>query len=111
MTRCVSALEQPEPWITYKRGLRQGDTLSPYLFLLITDVLQTMIKADAVIKHPLTDGTTPMLQYADDTIILLCADMESVQHLKLTLDSFSTSTGLVINFSKCMTTPMHVFPR
>ena len=87
----------PGPWITYKRGFGQGDALLPYLFLLVADVLQSMIKADAAIKHPLTDGTAPVLQYTDDTIILLCVDMESVQPLKTALDSFSASTSLVIN--------------
>ena len=67
-----------------------------------------MIKVDAAIEHPLTDGTTPGLQYTDDTIILLRADIESVQRLKLALDSFSACTGLVINFGKSMTTPMHI---
>ena len=76
------------PRISCKRGLRQGDALSPYLFLLVADVLQTMIKADTMIKHPLTSGTAPVLHYADDIIILLRADMESVQRLKIALDSF-----------------------
>ena len=88
----------------------QGDVLSPYLFLLVVDVLQTMIKADAAIKHPLTSGTAPVLHYADDIIILLRADMESVQRLKIALDSFSASTGLLINFWKSTTTPMHIPP-
>ena len=98
------------PWITYKGGLRQGDALSPYLFLLVADVLQTMVKADARIKHPMTDGTTPVLLYVDDTIILVHADICSVQRLKQALDNFSMCTGLKINFGKSTFMPMHVPP-
>lgn len=85
----------PGPWFACKRGLRQGDPLSPYLFLLVVDVLQMMIRADGGIQHPLVSGRScPVLQYADDTLLLVRTDTRDVQRLKLLLDSFSAATGL-----------------
>lgn len=45
--------------------------MSPYLFLLVADVLQTLIKTDGQARHPLVDSPCPILQYTDDTLILL----------------------------------------
>jgi hypothetical protein len=62
----------PGPWFSYKKGLRQGDPLSLYLFLLVTDVPQRLIHGDQGVQHPVDDhGACPVLQYADDTLILL----------------------------------------
>lgn len=36
-----------------KKGLRRGDLMSPYLFLLVADVLQAMIKNEVGIRHPI----------------------------------------------------------
>jgi hypothetical protein len=91
----------PGNWINCKRGLRQGDPLSPYLFLLVADTLQTMLRSAPEIKHPI-DHAAPcvILQYADDTLIVLKGDCQAVQALKNVLDAFSDATGLRINYTK-----------
>lgn len=99
----------PGKWITCKRGLQQGDLISPYLFLLMADVLQRLIQQDDVLEHPLVDrGRPPVLQYADDTIIILRAEVDAAARHKLLLDQFAAVTGLVINFHKSTLVPMHV---
>ncbi|GJM90009.1 hypothetical protein PR202_ga06245 [Eleusine coracana subsp. coracana] len=44
-----------------------------------SDVLQALIKADGTIRHPLAeDQSCPVLQYADDTLILFPTDIEQL---------------------------------
>jgi hypothetical protein len=95
-------------WISCRRGLRQGDPLSPYLFLLVADVLQCMIQQDGVLEHPLCDGMPPViLQYVDDMLVLFRADAAAARRLKNVLDMFAAATGLVINFHKSTLVSMH----
>ncbi|CAN6171910.1 unnamed protein product [Urochloa humidicola] len=102
----------PGPWIACKQGVRQGDPLSPYLFLLVADLLHKMITdTNAQLLHPLVDDLPcPVIQYADDTLILIRAELPQVQRLKLVLDRFSTATGLQINYHKSTFVPIHVAP-
>jgi len=99
----------PGRWFTCKQGLRQGDPLSPYLFLLVADVLQQLIRTDGGVRHPAMDNAScPVLQYADDTLIVLKAAPGDVIRLKNLLDQFATATGLRINFHKSTIVPMNV---
>jgi hypothetical protein len=95
-----------EPYFQTKRGLRQGDPMSPILFNIVADMLALLInraKADGqirgVIPHLVDDGLS-ILQYADDTIIFLDHDLEQAKNLKLLLCAFEQLSGLKINFHK-----------
>jgi hypothetical protein len=63
----------------YRRGIRQGDSLSPLLFVLTPDLLQSSVnkaKDMGLLKVPINMGYTtnfPIIQYADDTLLIMKA--------------------------------------
>ncbi|WOH08313.1 hypothetical protein DCAR_0727751 [Daucus carota subsp. sativus] len=89
-----------------ERGLRQGDPLSPLLFNLVGEVLHCMLcKAEEAgifqgVKLGEIGGTVSHLQYADDTVIFVKNDSESIRGIKRVLLGFEMLTGLRINFGK-----------
>ena len=98
----------PGPWITCRRGLRQGDPLSPYLFILVAETLQRMFKQAADIRHPTDDGMPcAVLQYADDTLIVFRAEVTTAYRVREILDQFAELSGLHINYGKSTLTPIH----
>ena len=89
-----------------KKGLRQGDPMSPILFNIMVDMLSILIKRakndgqiKGVIPHLLEDGLS-ILQYADDTIIFMDHDLEQAKNMKLLFSVFEQLFGLKINFHK-----------
>jgi len=71
-------------------------------------VLQRMIKQDQGVQHPAVDSSCPVLQYADDTLLLVRAEITDVRRLRKILNDFASASGLKINFSKSTLVPMHV---
>jgi hypothetical protein len=88
------------------RGLRQGDPLSPYLFVLC------MEKLSLSIQQKVNDGTWKPIQiskggpslshilFADDVMLFCEANVEQVQVVMSTLDDFCTASGLKVNTLK-----------
>jgi hypothetical protein len=57
------------------------------------------------------DADFPVVQYADDTILMLSAEPEQVLILKDILHKFGLSTGLKVNFQKSLIIPLNVEPQ
>jgi hypothetical protein len=53
-------------------------------------------------------GDFPIVQYADDTLLILPAEVRILFNLKGLLRSFSDSTGLHVNFSKSFLVPINL---
>uniref|UniRef100_A0A803PGT3 Reverse transcriptase domain-containing protein n=1 Tax=Cannabis sativa TaxID=3483 RepID=A0A803PGT3_CANSA len=92
--------------IVPKRGLRQGDPLSPFLFLICSEGLSCLLnEASRANKiHGLRFGTMEKrlthLLYADDSLIFLDATAEEGAALKEVLRHYSAMSGQCINFNK-----------
>lgn len=97
-----------------RRGVRQGDPLSPLLFVLTADLLQFILnqtKDRGIIKLPIDLVHTSdfsIVQYVDDTIIIKQASAPQLFALKGILQAFGSSTRLKMNYSKSMMVPINI---
>ncbi|KAJ1701012.1 hypothetical protein LUZ63_000791 [Rhynchospora breviuscula] len=100
------------PAFSHKKGLRQGDPLSPFLFLLAGDVLCKMLEAAALnIREGITAKLKEpfhILQYADDTLIFSTAKGTAPASLHCVLQTFSAISGITINDGKSAIIPFNL---
>lgn len=106
----------PGKLIHCKRGVRQGGPLSPLPFVIVADLLQSVIN-DAMRQGSLSKPIQidacpdfPIIQFVDDTLIIMQAHEAQLQVLQNILTRFHASTGLKIIFHKSSTIPINMAP-
>lgn len=121
---CISTVQfsilvngSPTGFFGGSRGLRQGDPLSPLLFLLVMEVLSKMFQVTeeaGLIRGFLagalrgTEVRISHLLFADDTIVFCDAAPAQVLHNRKVLSCFEAVTGLCVNLSKSEMVPVGV---
>ena len=87
---------QYSQWFDVKRGTRQGDPLSLYLFLICAELLASMIRQN----ENILDEEILLSQFADDTTFFLDGTRESFSSCMCVLQQFASLSGLNINVDK-----------
>jgi hypothetical protein len=106
---CISSVRflvmvngSPSGFFESSRGIRQGDPLSPLLFLLVMEVLSRMLhrteEAGFIRGFKAGNGVeddfhVSHLLFADDTIVFCDAEHEQLLHLRMVLSCFEAVTG------------------
>jgi hypothetical protein len=97
------------------RGVRQGDLLSPFLFVLVMEAFSRMISA--IYSRGLISGFSvgtrevdqvevSHLLFADDTLVFCGADASQISHMGTLLVCFEAVSELKVNLSKSALVPV-----
>ncbi|KAL0561777.1 hypothetical protein IC582_002218 [Cucumis melo] len=89
-----------EGFFNGRKGLRQGDPLSPFLFVMVMEVLSRMlnkIPQSFRFHHRCEKVKLTHLTFADDLMIICAADELSISFIRECLQKFGEFSGLFAN--------------
>ena len=97
---------KPTGYILPSRGLRQGDPLSPYLFLFCVEGLTALLRkaeAEGIIRGVATSRGGPCIShllFADDSLLFCHALVEECQQVISLLNLYEDASGQKVNTDK-----------
>ena len=119
ISACITSVQysilingRPRGKIKPTRGIRQGDPISPFIFVLTMDYLSILnqLEKDNLIKgvsfnkkHNLTH-----LLFADDILLFMEDDDEIIDNMRFALRLFELASGLNINLNKSTISPTNI---
>ena len=100
ISSCIINNGHTSKFFQVERGVRQGDPLSPYLFILVTEIMACKVRQESDIEGVVVkEKEIKMLQYADDTSCTL-KNVKSAKCFLQTVKFFGQYSGLMLNVEK-----------
>ena len=105
----------PAGFFPSSRGLRQGDPLSPYLFVIGMEILSCLLNratggnylsGTKIVDERGEEMVISHLLYADDTLLFCRADNDELKFISWILMWFEAVSGLKINLNKSEILPI-----
>lgn len=96
--------------IVPQRGLRQGDPISPYIYIMCAEGLSAMIRRneDVGLIHGCIVAkeapTISHLLFADDCYLFFCANAVEAGVMKRILNRYEKISGQMVNYNKSVVT-------
>jgi len=100
ISSCVTNNGFSTPFFNLKRGVRQGDPLSPSLFIIVLELLAISVRNNDQIRGIMVDGNELKLVVFADDMTSFVRDKQSHLALFNTIKLFSTYSGLCLNHDK-----------